>query len=175
MATFEKSSYESKVFKESVRIYLEIRSAYDQCDEEVREVIDEMVGIVSSENATDDEKESATLTIVEALFPSWAVDVLDHCERVRKSPAARARSLEMAEEQRLFADRVQARMTEVGATQESLAESIGIGQPAISNLLNRKCRPQKRTVLRIAKALEFDPEELWPGINPVPSDSSTSQ
>jgi len=48
-------------------------------------------------------------------------------------------------------------------TQEALAAKLGVGQPAISNMLNRQCRPQRRTVLRLAQALGISPEELWPG------------
>jgi len=47
-------------------------------------------------------------------------------------------------------------------TQEELAEKTGVGQPAISNMLNRQCRPQHRTVRRFADALGISPEELWP-------------
>jgi predicted XRE-type DNA-binding protein len=173
MATIARTNPTSKLFTENVRIYLQIRSAYDQCDDDIKEVIDEMVGIASSESATDDERESATVTIVEALFPDLAVDILESCERVRKSPNNKLRSLEMAEEERVFAERVQSRMEQLQMTQEKLAEAIGISQPAVSNLLNRQCRPQRRTVLRIANAMEIDPEELWPGINPVPDDSSS--
>jgi len=43
-----------------------------------------------------------------------------------------------------------------------LAEKIGVGQPAISMMLQRQCRPQKRTVMRIAEALGVSAEELWP-------------
>ena len=50
-------------------------------------------------------------------------------------------------------------------TQEQLAAKIGVGQPAISNMLNRQCRPQRRTVKRLATALDVSPEDLWPGID----------
>lgn len=48
-------------------------------------------------------------------------------------------------------------------TQDQLAEKIGVGQPAISMMLKRQCRPQKRTVQRLAEALGVAAEELWPG------------
>jgi len=54
-------------------------------------------------------------------------------------------------------------MARRGMTQEALAAKLGVGQPAISNMLNRQCRPQRRTVLRLAQALGISPEELWPG------------
>jgi transcriptional regulator with XRE-family HTH domain len=53
-------------------------------------------------------------------------------------------------------------MTKSGITQEELAKTVGIGQPAISNMLKRQCRPQKRTVERLAEALKLSPQDLWP-------------
>jgi transcriptional regulator with XRE-family HTH domain len=70
---------------------------------------------------------------------------------------------EMDREEETFAARLRARMDERGFTQESLALKLGIGQPAISNMLNRQCRPQRRTVLRLAEALGVPAAELWPG------------
>ncbi len=37
-------------------------------------------------------------------------------------------------------------------------------QPAISQMLNRNCRPQKKTILRLAQALDVLPQELWPDL-----------
>jgi transcriptional regulator with XRE-family HTH domain len=48
-------------------------------------------------------------------------------------------------------------------TQEQLAAAIGVGQPAISMMLNRNCRPQARTVKKLADALGVEIEELWLG------------
>jgi transcriptional regulator with XRE-family HTH domain len=69
----------------------------------------------------------------------------------------------MAREESIFAQRVDSLMREKELTQELLAERIGVSQPAISNMLTRKCRPQRRTVARIATALNVRPEEIWPG------------
>jgi lambda repressor-like predicted transcriptional regulator len=173
MATIERSNAAADLIIGNVRTFLQIKSAYDQCDDNIKKVIDEMLEVFSSEDATGDEKESACITIVEALFPALAVDMLEQCELVRKSEGTRLRAMEMAEEERIFADRVQSRMAALEMTQGTLAEKIGIGQPAVSNMLNRKCRPQKRTVQKIAAALEIDPEELWPGFNPLGDAPST--
>ncbi len=48
-------------------------------------------------------------------------------------------------------------------SQVELAAAIGVGQPAISMMLSRNCRPQRRTVECIARALEVTPNDLWPG------------
>ena len=47
-------------------------------------------------------------------------------------------------------------------TQAQLAGVVGIGQPAISMMLKRQCRPQQRTVQRLAEALGVAAEKLWP-------------
>jgi transcriptional regulator with XRE-family HTH domain len=38
-------------------------------------------------------------------------------------------------------------------TQAQLAERIGVGQSSISMLLKRRCRPQRRTLGKLAEAL----------------------
>ena len=53
-------------------------------------------------------------------------------------------------------------MAATGMTQVELAEKVGIGQPAISMMLNRTCRPQKKTVQKLAAALGVAPVDLWP-------------
>src|SRR5205807_6174384 len=48
-------------------------------------------------------------------------------------------------------------------TQAQLAERIGVGQSAISMLLKRRCRPQRRTLGKLAEALGVPVDVLWPG------------
>ena len=55
-------------------------------------------------------------------------------------------------------------MTVKCMTQKGLSNRIGCSQPAISQMLNRKCRPQKKTILKLADALQVQPHELWPDI-----------
>ena len=77
--------------------------------------------------------------------------------------AARAIVKEMDEEEESFAQHSQAD-GQHRITQEQLAERIGVGQPAISNMLNRNCRPQKKTIMKLATALNVSPTVLWPGV-----------
>jgi lambda repressor-like predicted transcriptional regulator len=170
MAIAERPNPAAELLVDNVRTFLHVRNAYDQCGDEIKKIVDEMVGIFSSQDATDDEKQRALLTIVEALFPSLAVDYLDYCESLRQSVDSRKQIEEMAEQERVFAERVQEQMQKTGMTQDDLAQAVGVGQPAISNMLVRQCRPQRRTVIKIAKALGVDPEQLWPGIKSVDSD-----
>ena len=70
----------------------------------------------------------------------------------------------MDHEEATFAERLREVMKKKAVTQEQLADRIGVGQPAISLMLQRACRPQKRTVFRLAEALGVSPDELWPNI-----------
>ena len=79
----------------------------------------------------------------------------------------RAKEVELNEEEQSFSARLVAEMEKRQMTQEALAKAAGISQPAVSNIINRKCRPQHRTVLRFAEVLGVAPELLWPGISPA--------
>ena len=91
---------------------------------------------------------------------------LDLVEAEAKAPAGDPEAKEvlarMDREEAAFAQRLRDLMDARGLTQAQLADKVGIGQPAVSMMLNRACRPQRRTVLRFAEALGVAPEELWP-------------
>lgn len=153
----------AELIAENVKIYLQIKNAFDQVDPEIKESITELTEICNAADATADEKQRALLTIVEALFPSLATDFYDSCQNVRQSASAVAHREQMALEEADFASRVEAIMREQEITQDELSTRIGVSQPAISNLLARKCRPQRRTVAKIAAALGVPPVDIWPG------------
>ena len=68
---------------------------------------------------------------------------------------------EMDRQEATFAERLRQLMKEKNLTQSELAQKVGIGQSAISMMLNRNCRPQNKTVLRIAAAPGVDAKDLW--------------
>ncbi len=65
-------------------------------------------------------------------------------------------------EEVIFANRLARLIDEKSVTQVELARRIGVSQSAISMLLARRCRPQRRTVARIAEALGVSESDLWP-------------
>lgn len=164
VAIQDKSKSVADVMSANVRAYVAIQSAYEQCAAEIRAAIDEMLEIMKSPEATADEQERAVLTVVEALFPSLAVDFLGMCEEARQSEQAVAYRDAMRAEEESFAKNVQRVMAERSMTQDELARLAGVGQSAISNMLSRNSRPQQRTVIKIAGALGVEPSTLWPGI-----------
>ena len=150
------------LYEASIQSFIAVRNAYDECDPEIREVVDDMLVICDDENASDDEKRRAMHTVTEALFPSLAADVC-RMEKVRgQTHEAVAFEREMDEEEAAFAKKVRRHMKSQGLTQKQLAKKVGIGQPAISNMLNRQCRPQNRTIAQLADALGVSPRDLWP-------------
>ncbi|MCA9309803.1 MAG: helix-turn-helix transcriptional regulator [Phycisphaerales bacterium] len=152
---------ETQLFAQLFRGYLEASDA-------VRRVICDMAGVINDPQADEDEKAAALSTLMEAMSPSHApesrggelgIDLADLAEG-QAGNAAECASHDLEEED--FARRLREVMEERGLTQSELAGRIGVGQPAIANMLARNCRPQRRTVERLAAALEVPPQRLWP-------------
>jgi DNA-binding XRE family transcriptional regulator len=172
MSTIELSTnHVAERLIQNVRIFLEVQQAYTECAPPIQEVVNDMKAIYDSPESTEDEKDRAITTIVEALFPAMAADFMGVCDAARKNPSSVARAKEMAAEENAFAEKVEARMAELGLTQEELAQRVGVGQSAISNMLNRQCRPQMRTIKKISQALGLAPADLWPGCDAKESHS----
>ncbi len=140
--------------------------AFRECSDEIQGVVIEMASIANDPEATPEEREAAVATIAEAVFPSGddgssAVD-LDVAESLERSATEKAVSDELDDEESSFAERLAVLLKKEQMTQIQLAEMIGVGQPAVSMMLSRGCRPQRRTVEKIAGAHGVSAEELWP-------------
>ena len=151
-----------KLITNNVQAYVEVQNAYLECSAEIREVVDDMVAIFRDQETDNGERSRALATIVEALFPSLAADLLVLEKSRRQSPAGEAVEKEMDRQEAAFAERLQVLMKAKGLTQSQLAQLTGVGQPAISNMLNRCARPQERTIAKYAKSLGVSTSELWP-------------
>lgn len=145
--------------------------AYLECSNEIQDGIREMIAVMMDPSADRDDVAMAIHTLADALCPHLhegrlGVD-LEQSETMgaQQSEAMRQALEELDTEEAVFADRLSAIMAERGINQTKLAEMTGVGQPAISNMLVRHCRPQRRTVLRFANALGISPSELWPGFS----------
>jgi lambda repressor-like predicted transcriptional regulator len=144
--------------------------AYLECSTEIQQGIRNLLEILNDPNTDEDDRDSTLMTLADALFPNphegkFGVDLAES-ERLgaRRFAETRAVLEEMDREEKTFAARLREVMEREGITQEQLAAKVGVSQPAISNMLNRECRPQRRTVVRLAEALNVGPNELWAGI-----------
>lgn len=157
---------ETALLKEGVEA-VKLLHAYLECSEEVQSVVREMIQIVGT-SKDEDERMMAFSTIMEALNPKrfngeWGLD-LEEAEKMgaQHSTEAKAALETLDREEQTFAERLSNIMEEKGVTQQELAGKIGVGQPAIAMMLARQCRPQKRTVARIAEALGVNVGAIWP-------------
>jgi lambda repressor-like predicted transcriptional regulator len=143
--------------------------ALAECDEELRAEAIELFKQLASGELDEGQRFATVALLTEILFPNAdpkgapGLDLVE-AEAVASSidPEAKDVLARMDEEESFFADRLHVLMETKGLTQAELAAKVGIGQPAISMMLNRACRPQRKTVLRFAEALGVPPEELWP-------------
>ncbi len=141
--------------------------AYLECSDELQVHAQKLFKILSDPATDADDRALAAMTLADVLFPNFHEGELgsdlEECEAMAKhTPESRETLARMDEEEAVFADRLRAAMKERGVTQIQLAERLGVGQSAIAMMLQRQCRPQRRTIARMAEALEVQPETLWP-------------
>jgi lambda repressor-like predicted transcriptional regulator len=140
--------------------------ALGECDGELREEALQLFRQLSSGKLDEYEREATMSLLAEILFDRGSVSAEDSIEQ-EALDVVRV----MQAEEGQFADRLRQLMADNGIKQEQLAKAIGVGQSAISMMLQRKCRPQKRTVRRLAQALGVAPDMLWPGLESSSSET----
>ena len=145
--------------------------AFLECSDAIQKCIIELLGVVCDQGVDPDDRDMALFTLADCLFPNLhegklGLD-LEESEKMGASYAEETRIAieELDQEEAVFAERLKQEMDRLQLTQETLAEKVGVGQSAISNILLRQCRPQRKTVLRFAEALEVSPDLLWPTFN----------
>jgi predicted XRE-type DNA-binding protein len=141
--------------------------AYLECSDAIQQGVQAMLRILFDPDTTEAEKAMAKHTIADALFPNLYKGELGmDLEESEHDAACDNQELceivsEMNLDEQTFAENLRRIMDERGMTQAQLAEASGVGQPAISNMLNRDCRPQRRTIERFASVLGVSPDDLW--------------
>lgn len=115
-------------------------------DEDLPKVVERLAGVLENPETLPTQRAAILSSLEKCLFPDRSV-----------APRQVGNS-----QQDDFIRRLRQWMARRGLTQQELAEKLQITQPAISQLLNRKRRPQKQTILALAQALRIDPAELWP-------------
>jgi lambda repressor-like predicted transcriptional regulator len=147
--------------------FAQVYRNFTDCSDEVRAVAESMIEIINHPDADAEERQAALDTLADALFPFIAHDGLGinlataKCLRPDGGDYSDVED-SMAVQEAGFATRLQAAMDARGINQVQLAEKAEVGQPAIAMILARDCRPQKRTVRKLAAALGVKPADLWP-------------
>jgi len=130
-----------------------------------------MLAVIENSNSTSQERQRACSTIRDA-FESHD-DPYGYGVNLGKSEvnaAARYASVdyvanELDSQEAAFAEKLRELMKTRAMTQSELASRVGCTQPAISQMLKRECRPQRKTIVGLANALNVDPRELWPDLD----------
>jgi DNA-binding XRE family transcriptional regulator len=145
----------------------EVLQAFFELDPATQEEIREQVKALSGCQATEAERDRAEETLAAMLRSAGGKDRAGRVLRREERFGPELHELRAQREQAetAFAAALARLMAERQLTQAQLAERIGVGQPAISMLLKRRCRPQRRTVGKLAEALGVGVEELWPGFH----------
>jgi len=148
--------------------------ALAECSDSAREVVIAMIDLMQHASTTEAERKRASTTIADALFPRHETDggygqdlVESETVTAAVTPLLAREVQKMDSQEAEFANRLRAVMDSRRMSQQELASRAGCSQPAISQMLNRNCRPQKRTILKIAEALGVTPCDLWPDIEVV--------
>lgn len=148
--------------------FAQVFRAYKEASDEVQEVIGDMCDLINDPDIDPDDHEAAVATLVEALFPTshngkLGIDIEDLREvGIKESPQFVEEIKKFDADEVTFSDRLKTILEQRNMKQDELAELIGVQQPAVSMMLARKCRPQRKTLERIAEAFKMPIEELWP-------------
>jgi predicted XRE-type DNA-binding protein len=161
-------SRHASIDRAASRMFAHFFQAYLECEPSIQEVIRQMASIIDDPEADEDDRDMAVATLQEALFPSRSGDdgllgvdlEQEECKSAQEDESTHA-ALDAEED--AFAERVKTILRDRNMTQEQLAVALDIGQPAVSMLLSRQSRPQRRTIERVARALGVAPGDLWPG------------
>jgi transcriptional regulator with XRE-family HTH domain len=142
-----------------------------ECSDEIQLVVLGILRILKSAEATANERQRALMTLADALHlhpdenGDYGLDLARSEAGAAERYPASAREVEkMNSQEATFAARLKELLETKSVSQQELADRVGCSQPAISQMLNRNCRPQKKTILKLAEALNVQPCELWPDI-----------
>jgi transcriptional regulator with XRE-family HTH domain len=149
------------------------RTMLAESSDAVQQVVIKHLGIIKRPETTPAERQGALKTIADALFLNADETDGEHEQNLSASASCNAaegprsdRADEKTNSQEAaFARRLRELMEAKRISQQELADRIQCSQPAISQMLNRACRPQKKTILKLADALGVQPRDLWPDID----------
>jgi transcriptional regulator with XRE-family HTH domain len=148
-------------------------AALAECSDTVQEVVVTLLRVLKDPRTTPVERQRALMTIADALFLNPDEEDGEYGQDLAASetyaasrvPALAREVQKMNAQEAEFAQRLRELMEAKRISQQALADRVGCSQPAISQMLNRMCRPQKKTILKLAEALNVSARELWPDLD----------
>lgn len=149
-------------------------TALMECSDSLRVDSKRLMAIMDAPSASPDDKGRAWHTLLDQfrLLPDtegrYGMDLgSSESDAAERFPALAREVEKMDSQEAQFAEYLRQIMKDKHITQTQLAERINCSQPAISQMLNRKCRPQRTTLDKLAVALQVDVRKLWPDIEVV--------
>jgi transcriptional regulator with XRE-family HTH domain len=128
-----------------------------ECGDAVQQVVTKLIGVIKNPDTTPAERQRTLSKIADALFINP--------DETDKVPRLACEVEKMNTHQATFAQRLRELMEAKRISQQELADRAHCTQPAISQMLNRACRPQKKTILKLAEVLNVQARDLWPDID----------
>ena len=171
--------------RDAFRVILEIEPKqrefirrYLECSNEIQSVVRSMFAVLDHEHTIEEDRQRAFATIADALYlnpleghGNYGMDLATveqdaatgHPDEARR-PVVVERLRQLDSQEATFADRLRQILEEKNITQEELADRTGCTQSAISKMLTRNARPQRKTILKMSTALNVAPTDLWPDL-----------
>lgn len=171
--------------RDAFRAVLEIRPQqqelirqYLECSDEVQSVVRSMFAVLEHDQTTTEDRQRAINTIADALFlkpyeghgrygmnlSTIERETAEKHEQPEWRPVVAARLDQLDSQEATFAQRLRQILKEKNLTQEELAERLNCTQSAVSKMLSRDSRPQRKTILKMARALNIEATDLWPNL-----------
>lgn len=148
--------------------------AITECSDQLRADAEKLMAIVDAPDSQPGERGRAWNTLLDQfhLLPDdegrYGMDLAkSEAAAAERFPVLAKEVAVMDSQEAQFAERLRQLLKDRCVTQKDLAERIGCSQPAISQMLNRKCRPQRKTLEKMATALNVDANDLWPDLGVV--------
>src|ERR1700677_5136882 len=121
--------------------------AYVECSDKLQGHARKMLEALVNPDLDEDERHLTAMALADILYPNPYNGLLGsdlkECEQqgAEHSEETRQALEQMDKEEASFSERLHAALEKAKITQAELAERIGVGQPAISMMLQRDCRP----------------------------------
>ena len=156
----------------------EIIRRYMECSDEIQSVVRSMFAVLENADVTIEDRHRAVVTIADALYlnpqeghGNYGFDLArierqaatEHPDEHRRSVVTK-RLAQMDSQEATFSERLRRLLQQKNIRQEELGERIGCTQSAISKMLTRNSRPHRKTIFKIAVALDVAPTNLWPDL-----------